>query len=148
MEAFGKNGQSHHFDVVEDRERHLYLPEVTVTALGVDSRYCFDHSFFVSAEYAAMASLGEKLVGLIAPGGYLQRGERSQKVTHFSEALQWLMAQAERGPSTPRYQAWEEMDPDQLWETPMDPETRRMVQVPGDDAVAANLMFDTLMGGD
>src|SRR5690625_229261 len=148
MEASGKNGQSHHFDVVEDRERHLYLPEVTVTAHGVDSHYCFDHSFFVSAEYAAMASLGEKLVGLIEPGGYVQRGERNQKVTHFSEALQWLMAQAERGQSIQRYKGLGEMNPDQLWETTMDPETRRMLQVTVDDAVAADQMFDTLMGGD
>lgn len=141
------NRETYSFYTEEDTERHIHIPVVLVTAHGVESSYRFGHDFFISAEYAAMVELGAKLEGLIEPGGFVKRGERKERVTHFNEALEWLMSQAERGQSIQRYKGLGEMNPEQLWETTMDPESRRMLQVTVEDAIAADQMFDTLMGG-
>jgi DNA gyrase subunit B len=86
------------------------------------------------------------LSGLLAPGSYVKKGEASQEVGSFREALHWLLDQARRGQAIQRYKGLGEMNPDQLWDTTINPETRRLVQVRIDDAHGANEIFSTLMG--
>jgi len=147
LEQENKAG-SHRYQVtVEvDSERQVYLPCVEITAHGVPTNYRFNYDFFVSGEYAAIVSLGKQLQGLIEEGAYIQRGERTKPVESFSTALEWLMNESRRGYSIQRYKGLGEMNPEQLWDTTMNPETRRMLKVTIEDAIGADQMFNTLMG--
>ncbi|WP_432471430.1 DNA topoisomerase (ATP-hydrolyzing) subunit B [Amphritea sp. HPY] len=133
--------------VHEDKDRlGVFLPDVKVLQHGVSSSFTFDLSFFESKDYAAIAGLGETLTGLLEETAYFKRGERTFATTEFSSGLTWLMDQSKRGHSIQRYKGLGEMNPEQLWETTMDPECRRMLQVTIDDAIAADQLFTTLMG--
>ena len=142
-----KAGQRHFaVSVHHDKERSLFLPKVVMTSHGINKETVFGHEFFQSGEYQAIAGLGEKVSGLIEESGYVRRGEKQEQVDSFAEALDWLMQEAKRGYMIQRYKGLGEMNPDQLWETTMDPEVRRMLQVSIEDAIAADQMFTTLMG--
>jgi DNA gyrase subunit B len=130
----------------EDKERNVFLPEIEITAHGIPHQHCLNRDFFGSGEYASIVALGDVLKGLMEEGAYVKRGERSKPIESFDQALDWLMAESRRGINTQRYKGLGEMNPDQLWETTMDPDTRRMLVVTIEDAIAADQMFTTLMG--
>jgi len=140
------NGKNYTVEAVRDSERSLWLPVVKIHQHGSFTAYSISGDFLLSGEYKAIVILGEKLQGLLEPGAYIQRGEKKQPVSDFGEALDWLMKESRRGYSIQRYKGLGEMNPEQLWETTMNPETRRLLQVDVEDAVAADLMFTTLMG--
>ena len=76
----------------------------------------------------------------------MQRGEAKQEVATFKEAIGWLLDQARKGQSIQRYKGLGEMNPEQLWDTTINPQTRRLVQVKIEDALGADEIFSTLMG--
>ena len=132
---------------LQQREgRQDYSIAVTRLIHGLDSVIHLASEFFESPEYQAIAQLGERLQGLLGEGAEVRRGERSQPISHFAEAINWLLAEAQRGLSIQRYKGLGEMNPDQLWETTVNPETRRLLQVQIEDAIAADEVFTTLMG--
>ncbi|NVJ51743.1 MAG: DNA topoisomerase (ATP-hydrolyzing) subunit B [Gammaproteobacteria bacterium] len=132
--------------IKEDNERHIFVPVVNVIHHGLEHPYTFDHDFFGSKDYQKVVSIGEHIAGLVEVGAYIQRKESKQDISTFEEALNWLMLQSRRGLSVQRYKGLGEMNPEQLWETTMDPDTRRMLQVTIEDAVGADQLFTCLMG--
>lgn len=123
-----------------------FLPNIEVLAHGVTSHYLLTQDFFKSADYAALVNFAEELTSLLEEDAYLAKGERKQPITSFAAAVDWMLQEAKKGLTIQRYKGLGEMNPDQLWETTMNPETRRMLRVTLDDAVAADRMFNTLMG--
>ena len=132
--------------VRKDQERQLYFPVVKLLSHGVESETEYHHEFFSSAEYRSLIALGETLNSLIEEDGYFQRGEKVLQTRVFADGLGWLMAEARKGYNIQRYKGLGEMNPEQLWETTMDPDVRRMLKVTVEDAIAADQMFTTLMG--
>jgi DNA gyrase subunit B len=113
---------------------------------GLSSAKHIPREFFDSAEYLRIAELGQTLSDLMGPGAYIQRGEDRQEVASFKVAKTWLFEQAKKGQSIQRYKGLGEMNADQLWDTTINPDTRRLLQVRIEDAVAADDIFTTLMG--
>ncbi|MDH5766141.1 MAG: DNA gyrase subunit B, partial [Gammaproteobacteria bacterium] len=113
---------------------------------GLEHEYVLNQDFFVSAEYKLIADLSTKLEGLITSETYIQRGDKSREVSEYSQVIEWLFEEAKKGLGIQRYKGLGEMNPEQLWETTMNPESRRMLQVRIEDAIAADEVFTTLMG--
>ncbi len=113
---------------------------------GATTKKSIQREFFESAEYRRIAELGEELQGLVGAGAFIERGDQRLDINNFGEAMGWLMAQAKKGQSIQRYKGLGEMNPGQLWDTTINPETRRLMRVRIEDAVAADDIFTTLMG--
>ncbi|MFO1426870.1 MAG: LAGLIDADG family homing endonuclease [Steroidobacteraceae bacterium] len=113
---------------------------------GSETEKSFTREFFDSAEYQRIADLARTLAGLVGEGAFVSRGEARQEVGSLKEAINWLFDQAKKGQSIQRYKGLGEMNPEQLWDTTINPESRRLMQVRIEDAVAADDIFTTLMG--
>jgi DNA gyrase subunit B len=105
-----------------------------------------DADFLGGGDYRQISRVSVMLNGLLGAGATVQRVEKSQTVTTFKEALDWLLEEAKHGLNVQRYKGLGEMNPEQLWETTMDPKVRRLLKVQIDDAIAADEIFTTLMG--
>ena len=119
---------------------------VTRIMHGVDTDFFFSKSFFETPESKLLFELNQKLDGLLTPDSYIKRGENKEYVNRFDRLMDWLTKEAQKGLTIQRYKGLGEMNPDQLWETTMDPEVRIMVQVNIEDAYQADEVFTTLMG--
>ena len=124
----------------------MYYPAVELVSRGITEVIHFNARFFRSADYQLVAALTAQLTDLLEADAYVERGERRADVTSFAEVMTWLDQEARRNVDIQRYKGLGEMNPDQLWETTMDPDVRRMLQVTVDDGIAADQMFTTLMG--
>jgi DNA gyrase subunit B len=113
---------------------------------GIPETSAIPGDFFRGADYSRIRSLADKLDGLIEPGAYVLRGEKKKEIETFADGLDWLVEEARRGYHIQRYKGLGEMNPEQLWDTTMNPETRRLLRVTIEDAVAADQIFTTLMG--
>jgi len=135
-----------HAGTEHDTERNLYYPVVNIRQHGVDKAHVLHYDFITSRDYQRIAVTGKNIANIITEGAYIQRGEKTKPVDNFVDALEWLIAESKRGIYIQRYKGLGEMNPNQLWETTMDPSARRMLQVTIEDAVAADQLFATLMG--
>ncbi|CAB3716215.1 MULTISPECIES: DNA topoisomerase (ATP-hydrolyzing) subunit B [Achromobacter] len=111
-----------------------------------------DADFVNGSDYAILSKAAKSFLGKVSSRSLAARGEgdkrKEQTVSDFREAMQWLRSEADRSISKQRYKGLGEMNPEQLWETTMDPKVRRLLRVQIEDAIAADEVFTTLMGDD
>ena len=105
-----------------------------------------DQDLLDSGDYAQLRKTAGLLQGLLHEGASVQRGEQRTAVDEFPQAVEWLLEQAKNGLTIQRYKGLGEMNPTQLWETTMDPASRRLLRAQIEDAIAADEIFTTLMG--
>lgn len=141
-----KDGASYTVKAEFEEEHQNYMITTIVRQHGVDDSYLFDYDFVNSGELKQLNKLNSSINNLIEEGGYIKRGEKIKPISVFAEAVEWLMAESKKGQYIQRYKGLGEMNPSQLWETTMDPGTRRMLQVKIEDAIGADQLFTTLMG--
>jgi DNA gyrase subunit B len=140
------NGHGDYEIRLEELAEDHFKARLRAVVHGVESERDIGSEFFRSSEYRNLVTLSEPLYAPLAQGARVERGDRSQPVSTVAEALDWLLSEAKRGLTIQRYKGLGEMNPDQLWETTMDPAVRRLRQVRIEDAVAADDLFTTLMG--
>jgi DNA gyrase subunit B len=134
--SFGHDSRSGQHEILVVRSHHGSISEARL-----------DVEFAASKDYQNLVGLGVRLNKIFENESVeVRRGERSQAVSRFGQALDWLMDEARRGQTVQRYKGLGEMNPDQLWETTMDPNVRRLLRVDIEDGVAADQVFTTLMG--
>lgn len=147
--GFANNGvawQNYVVDLEHNMEFNIYIPCVHHEQNGMRTSYVFSREWFLGKDYKELVTIKTELLSIISEGAKICRGEKSMEVQNIEEAVTWLMEEAKRGQNIQRYKGLGEMNPDQLWETTMDPLSRRMLQVTIEDAVAADQIFTTLMG--
>jgi len=128
----------------EKTESHRLL--ITRMLHGNQRLSLLDHDFVETGDYQQIRRTAGVLVGLVGPGAKVKRGDDETAVTEFQQAIDWLLEQAKHGLSIQRYKGLGEMNPTQLWETTMDPASRRLLRAQIEDAIAADEIFTTLMG--
>jgi DNA gyrase subunit B len=139
-------GMTYEVEVDNKPDSSEYEARLTKHRHGISHEFSITTEFFESTEYANMTALGEQLEGLLSENARIQRGERSMAVSSFKQAMDWLMDESRRGQTIQRYKGLGEMNPEQLWETTLNADTRRLLQVQIEDIVASDEIFTTLMG--
>ncbi len=129
-----------------DEHKVAWKLNIHAVIRGVELQRSLNYGFFRSAEYQQLMRLSVQTENHLEPGTTIKRGEKYAVVDTFAQAMEWLLSEARRGLAIQRYKGLGEMNPDQLWETTMDPAIRRLLQVRIEDAVAADDLFTTLMG--
>ncbi|MFN3785892.1 MAG: toprim domain-containing protein, partial [Thiothrix sp.] len=140
------NGACSYSSVLNKVDDSAWMIAVNSRQHGLDHCIELDRDFFLMPEIKLLMKTNRELDGLLGAGAYILRGERKQEVTRFDQVADWLMQEANRGLQISRYKGLGEMNPEQLWETTLNPETRRLMQVQIEDAIAADEVFTTLMG--
>jgi DNA gyrase subunit B len=120
--------------------------EITKTRHGIGHTSYMDAHFIDGGDYEQLKRTAEVLVGLLGEGAEIHRGEARAPAQDFRQAMAWLLGEAQRNIGIQRYKGLGEMNPEQLWETTMDPKVRRLLRVQIEDAIAADGIFTTLMG--
>ena len=146
LNALHDSTRSFEVGVREPADGHGARLHVHKVEHGTATDKFLPREFFDSAEYQRIADLGRTRAGLVSDGAFVTRGNDRHEVGSFKEAIRWLFAEARKGQSIQRYKGLGEMNPEQLWETTINPESRRLLQVRIEDAVAADDIFTTLMG--
>lgn len=122
------------------------FPCIDMRVHGMVKSYHLLADFFSSADYRAIIQMREKMCSILEEDAYIKINTQRRAVTDFGETLTWLMEEAKKGINISRFKGLGEMNPDQLWDTTMNPETRNMLKVSIEDGLKADEMFTTLMG--
>lgn len=133
-----------HSEYDEDNER--YRLRIDRISHGNTHTSYLDQDFLHSGDYAQIKKTYQVFDGLLKAGAYIKRGEKKRSVDNFKEALEWLLEEAKKGLNIQRYKGLGEMNPDQLWETTMDPANRRLLRAQIEDSIQTDEIFTTLMG--
>jgi len=129
-----------------DEKSESHILRISRTQHGVARSTMIDNDFLQSGDYAQIRKTAQMLHGLLGDGAYIKRGEQRRPVRDFREAIDWLLAEVQRSVGIQRYKGLGEMNPEQLWDTTMNPKTRRLLRTRIDDAIGADEIFTTLMG--
>ncbi|TXI37998.1 MAG: DNA topoisomerase (ATP-hydrolyzing) subunit B [Methylophilus methylotrophus] len=132
--------------VAQDTETSAYRLEVNKYVHGNLQSCVIDAEFLSSGDYRQINRTSQMVNNLLGEGAMIKRGEKEQKVSTFKQALDWLLSEAKHNLNIQRYKGLGEMNPEQLWETTMDPTVRRLLKVQIEDAIGADEIFTTLMG--
>ena len=139
--------------VQKDERTERYRLLISRRVHGNTKLSIIDSDFVHGADYETLEKASSALTNVLGSGATVKRGDpdktvKESVVKDFREAMEWLLAEAERGVSRQRYKGLGEMNPEQLWETTMDTNTRTLLRVQIEDAIAADQVFTTLMGDD
>lgn len=140
------NGERHYSVTLHKEDEEQWSIVVKRRQHGLDYSLSFEQGLFVTPEMKMLIQVNQELDGLLGEQARIQRGEREIEVQRFDEVVDWLMREAYRGLNVSRYKGLGEMNPEQLWETTMNPAARRLMQVRIEDAISADEIFTTLMG--
>lgn len=146
LETQNHNGQTYTVKLAEDPELKSFNLDVSVKTHGIESHSVIKPEFFAHPDYLLLTSVGAQTNNILEESAYIERNNKKKQITSFKEGLNWLMDQAKQGQQIQRYKGLGEMNADQLWTTTMDPQTRRLLKVNIEDAVACDEIFTTLMG--
>ncbi|MBI4204863.1 MAG: DNA topoisomerase (ATP-hydrolyzing) subunit B [Betaproteobacteria bacterium] len=135
-----------HVEAKVDDKTERYVLAISRTQHGIVHHSYIDADFVQSGDYAQIERTARVLQGLLGEGAYIKRGEQTHPVSSFRDAIDWVLNEVQRGISTQRYKGLGEMNPEQLWETTMNPKTRRLLRTQIEDAISADEIFTTLMG--
>lgn len=137
---------SYEASVESDENSNQFGLRITKKLHGIHSHNLIGPDFFNGADYRVISQFVDQAGDLLSDDSFISRGEHRQSVGKFSEVYSWLMKEAKKGLNIQRYKGLGEMNPDQLWETTMDPDNRRLLNVRIEDAITADEVFTTLMG--
>ncbi|BBF87675.1 DNA gyrase subunit B [Aquitalea magnusonii] len=133
-------------ELLHDEKNDGHLIKITRKLHGNVLVTVLDQDFLETGDYAELAKTGDLLSGLLREGASVRRGETVKPISEFGQALDWLLAEVKKGMNIQRYKGLGEMNPEQLWETTMDPNVRRLLKVRIEDVMGADDVFTTLMG--
>ena len=136
----------HRVEIGHNAEEDTWHLDIYRHRHGIDTLTRIDSTFLASGDFAQILRAASLLAGLIGEGAEIRRGESAAAAYDFKQALDWLLNDVKRNVSIQRYKGLGEMNPEQLWETTMDPQVRRLLRVQIEDAIAADEIFTTLMG--
>jgi len=129
-----------------NEKQESYVLSIIRTQHGVARHTVIDKDFLNSGDYVQIVKTAHMLHGLLGEGANIKRGDHTQPIKEFREAINWILTEVQRGIGIQRYKGLGEMNPDQLWDTTMNPNTRRLLKTQIEDAIGADEIFSTLMG--
>ncbi|WP_159714966.1 DNA topoisomerase (ATP-hydrolyzing) subunit B [Blochmannia endosymbiont of Camponotus nipponensis] len=146
LSNFEEYGSSYNFIIVQNHKHKYFEPILRVRTYGINIDYVLSMDFINSHEYKKLVSFGMRMNELCLSNAYVEYGAYRKQVHSFDQAVKWLMQESRKGLIIQRYKGLGEMNPDQLWETTMNPKNRCMLRVTIKDAIEADHLFTTLMG--
>lgn len=147
-ENYGNHTRSFSYDIIAGDAETAGTAIIKIQTHGIEQEYILGNEFFNSRDYTTISELYTQYASLLEEGAHINRNEKTYPIGsgNFYQAMENLTQDAKKGVATQRYKGLGEMNPEQLWETTMDPEARRMLRVDIEDAVSADEIFTTLMG--
>lgn len=136
----------YNFIIKKNQKKQYFEPILQVQTYGLQINYIISMDFIKSYEYRKLISFGKQMNILLLSNAYVEYGKHRKNVKSFDQAIEWLMKESRKGLLIQRYKGLGEMNPNQLWETTMNPKNRSMLRVTIKDALEADHLFSTLMG--